>query len=537
MNKNYIISIVPFVIITSNLMAQMPIYKMPAENAVHEGTWLQWPHDYTYGSGYRAYNEPAWIEMTRQLLKGEYVHIIAYNGTEQTHIQTVLTDAGISLDSVDFYIHPNNDFWIRDNGPVFVTDQDDYLYATDWNFDGWGNDAPYSLDNQIPALISGDRGIPLLDLSAVTLEGGAVEHDGNGTFMGTLSSITGDGRNTGLTTTDIESYMTEYFGFTNFIWLDGYYGAGWDITDAHIDGFVKFVDENTILTMNTTDLIYWFVSAADRTKINSATNVDGDPYNYVYLPLTHKNVKTTDGINTGSKGDYINYYVANAVVLVPVYMDVNDATALATIQTLYPDKEVVGIDSRNMFNGGGMVHCVTQQQPFTCAKPRNLVATGITETSAIISWDAIPLTDSYKVTKKLIGGGISNYTVTDNTISLTGLLPGSTYKISIKGKCDGTFGAKSLSLTVHTPGRFGDSDNGTPIDIGIYPNPATDQINILSDHQFTSVEIINVNGIGVAHLASTDEPVISISDFPEGLYIAIIYFDKEFVVRKFIIAR
>lgn len=519
--------------VLTTLEAQISQYSLPEETAKHEGTWLQWPHDHTYGAGYRSFNEPAWIEMTKQLLKGEYVHIVAYNLTEQTHIESVLTTAGISLDSVDFYIHQNDDYWIRDNGPIFITDQDDHLYATDWNFDGWGNDAPFILDDLIPSLVADDRAIPVLNLNTITLEGGAVEHDGNGTFIGTISSITGDGRNPGLTTDDIEEYMTEYFGFTNFIWLDGYYGAGWDVTDAHIDGFVKFIDESTIVTMNTSDLIYWFVSASDRNKINNATNINGDPYNYVYLPLTNKNVKTTTGVNTGSKGDYINYYVANAVVLVPTYNDINDATALSIIQGLYPDKEVVGIDCRNMFAGGGMVHCVTQQQPFTCGVPRNFVVSELTATSATLTWGQIPLTDSYKVTKKIPGGATTNYTVYTNSIVLTGLTPGTTYKLSVKGKCDGSFSDKSNTVTIHTLLRNASNEN----DVSIYPNPAINKLYIESDKLIANVEIINASGIIVINNKHQPGETINTADLPAGVYVVKVYFEDRVIMKNVMIIK
>jgi agmatine deiminase len=337
---------------------------MPPEWQKHEGTWLQWPHDKTYGAGTRDYFESAWIEMTRQLIKGEKVHIIAYDTIEQMHIAEVLASAAIAPDSIDFFIHPNNDYWVRDNGPIFVYNTDGMVQITDWGFDGWGNDAPFALCNEIPNLIGSDIGATVLDINSVVLEGGAVEHDGNGTFFATESSILGDGRNPGMTTADIETYLNTYLGFERFIWLEGKLGGGFDITDAHIDGFLKFHDSLTIVTMNEADLNYWFVNASDRNIIANATNKDGLPYNYVYLPLTDKNVKTEDGVNTGSKGSYVNYYVANAVALVPIYNDDNDSIALSILQTLMPDKEVVGIDCRNMFSWGGMVHCVTQQQPF-----------------------------------------------------------------------------------------------------------------------------------------------------------------------------
>lgn len=336
---------------------------MPAEWEKHEGTWLQLPHDNTYGAGTRDYFESAWIEMTRHLIKGEKVHIIAYDTDEQLHIAEALDLAGIALDSVDFFIHPSNDYWVRDNGPIFVYNAEGIVQITDWGFDGWGNDAPYALCNEIPHLIGSDLGATVLDVNVVVLEGGAVEHDGNGTFFGTVSSILGDGRNPGLTEADIETYLNTYLGFEHFIWLEGALGGSFDITDSHIDGFLKLHDSQTIVTMNDADLNYWFVNASDRDKISNATNKDGLPYNYVFLPLTDKNVKTEDGANTGSKGSYVNYYVANAVVLVPIYNDDNDSIALDILQTLMPDKEVIGIDCRNMFSWGGMVHCVTQQQP------------------------------------------------------------------------------------------------------------------------------------------------------------------------------
>ena len=338
-------------------------YTMPAEWEEHTGTWLQWPHDYTYGPGSRDYFEQAWIEMTMELTKGEDVFIIAYDETELIHIQDVLSSAGVNFDRIVFYTFPNNDYWIRDNGPIYVRNEIGELAATDWGFDGWGNDAPYALCNEIPSLIALATGIPLLDVNEMVLEGGAIEHDGNGTFMATESSILGDNRNPGKTKSDLEDYLSEYLGFEKFIWLEGSYGGSFDITDSHIDGFLKFHNKDTIVTMSNADLAYWYVNASDRTIISEATNVDGEGFEYVYLPLTDKNVKTTDNLNTGSKGSYVNYYVANSVVLVPTYNDDNDSIAIAILQEIMPEKEVVGIDCRNMFLWGGMVHCVTQQQP------------------------------------------------------------------------------------------------------------------------------------------------------------------------------
>ncbi|MBX7108632.1 MAG: agmatine deiminase family protein [Chitinophagales bacterium] len=366
------------IFMSSLLSAQQ--YTRGADWDEHEGTWLAWPHDSTYGPGNRAFFESAWVEMTRELVKSENVHIVSYSQAEVDHTVELLTASGIALDKIDFFIHPTDDYWIRDNGPIFVKDEQGNLVIGDWKFDGWGNDWPYLLDDQIPSLIGADIDKTVLDLSAMVLEGGAIEVDGNGTLLATKSSITGDHRNDGLTLSQVEDYLTTYLGVSNIVWLEGKYGGSFDVTDSHIDGFAKFLDTSTIVTMNSTDLAYWFVSSADRNILYNMTNANGNQYNYVYLPLTKKVVKTTDGVSTGSKGSYVNYYEGNTVVLVPTYADDNDDDAIAIIQGLYPAKEVVGIDCRNMFSVGGMVHCVTQQQPMAVASCSLVASTNPTGT-------------------------------------------------------------------------------------------------------------------------------------------------------------
>jgi agmatine deiminase len=344
------------------LTAQPTIqYTMPEETEQHEGTWLQWPHNHLYGPWYRDDVEPTWVAMTDELQAGEKVHIIAYDAAEQAHIISMLTNAGVPLTNVDFFIHETDDVWVRDNGPMFVYDQNNDLALLDWGFNGWGGDTPYSKCDIIPQSVSTDIGTPSVDLNAMVLEGGAIEHDGHGTMIATRSSITHSSRNPTLSETQIEDYLTTYMGITKFIWLDGVYGQ--DITDQHIDGFVKFANDSTIVSMNNTDLAYWLVSPSEITIINTATNVSGNAYNIVTVPLTQNNVVTTYGNNLGFKGSYCNYYIGNDVVLVPTYNDPNDAVAINIIQGIYPARTVVGVDVRNIYEYGGMIHCVTQQQP------------------------------------------------------------------------------------------------------------------------------------------------------------------------------
>lgn len=341
--------------------AQEIQYRMPEENALHEGTWLQWPHPYLYGPGFAEDVEPTFIAITAALQVGEKVHIIAYDSLELAHIAGVLLNAGVPFSNLDFFIYPTDDVWVRDNGPMFVYDENDQLVILDWGFNGWGFDTPYSHCDPIPEKIADDLDLPWVDLSAMVLEGGAVEHDGKGTLVATRSSVTHSSRNPGLTESEIENYLTTYMGIAKFIWLDGEYGV--DITDMHVDGFLKFANDSTIVTMNNAGLFYWYLSQSDINTIFDATNAEGEPYNFVFLPLTKNNVVNTNGNNLGYKGSYVNYYVGNEVVLVPTYNDPRDSTAVAIVQSLYPDRTAVGIDVRNLYEYGGMVHCVVQQQP------------------------------------------------------------------------------------------------------------------------------------------------------------------------------
>ncbi len=338
------------------------LYTMPDEAAPHEGTWLQWPHQYEYGVTYRNSLDATWVAMTKALVQSEKVHIVAYNVTEQTRITSLLTAANVAITNVDFSIFETNDVWIRDNGPIYVKDKNGNLVIQDWGFNGWGSKFGSAKCNTIPAKIATQQNKTAIDLNSIlTVEGGSIELDGNGTLMATKSSILNNNRNAGITQAQAEVFFTKYLGATKFIWLNGV--AGLETTDMHIDGFAKFANGNTIVTMPNNDLLNYDVPQADINTLYAATNKNGTAYNFVKIPLTQNNVVTTNGTNLGYKGSYINYYIANTKVLVPNYNDPNDAVANSQIQALYPTKTVVGIDVRNLYENGGMVHCVTQQQP------------------------------------------------------------------------------------------------------------------------------------------------------------------------------
>lgn len=341
------------------------LYTMPEESAPHEGTWLQWPHQYEYGVTYRNSLDATWVAMTKALQSTEKVHIIAYDAAEQSRIETLLTNAGVPLTNVNFKIHETNDVWVRDNGPIFAKDQSGQLVLQDWDFNGWGEKFGYKKCDAIPSFIAGEIGIKAVNVPMVN-EGGSVELDGHGVMMATKSSVLSQRnrstRNAGMTQAQAEANFTKYYGATKFIWLEGGFSKE-DITDMHIDGIAKFVPGNKMVTMNNDDLLNWGLTQTDINVLYSASNKNNETYTKVFLPLSKNDVVTTNGTNLGYKGCYINFYVANGKVLVPNYNDPNDAVANTIIAGLFPGRTVVGIDVRNLYKNGGMIHCVTQQQP------------------------------------------------------------------------------------------------------------------------------------------------------------------------------
>ncbi|MBJ6746689.1 agmatine deiminase family protein [Streptococcus sp. 121] len=213
-------------------------------------------------------------------------------------------------------------------------------------------------DDVIPQRVAEAKGYSRLDVADFVLEGGSVELDGHGTALLTRSAVLNENRNPGMSQEEAEAYMTQYLGAANFIWLDGV--SGEDITDAHIDAIARFVDDKRMVAVSKADFfdLYEGIKRKDLEILYAAQNAKGEAYAITELPLTKKNVKGLD-----YKGSYVNFYVGNEVVLVPIYSDANDQEAMDKIQKLYPDREVVGIDVSKLYKKGGMIHCVTQQQP------------------------------------------------------------------------------------------------------------------------------------------------------------------------------
>ncbi|MCD6426456.1 MAG: agmatine deiminase family protein [Anaerolineales bacterium] len=349
-------------------------YRMPAEWEPHEGTWLIWPHEDTHKDS-QLHLEHLWLEMTRVLQQFEVVHIIVPDQARREHLDHQIRYFGFSEKNLDIRIISNDDVWVRDCGPIFlVNDQGDLAVST-WDFNGWGERYPYLKDRNVAENVAKLSELDLFN-APLTLEGGGIEVNGQGSLIATRSSIINPNRNPGKDPAEIEQVVKEYLGVDNIIWLSGatreFCDAVGSDTDMHVDGCARFVDESTVMYLWTDDDTnpYYPYLKKHREELENAHLENGKKLTLV--PLLKPNNKMYSTLvdttrlpfeNKTSLTTYLNFYIANEVVLVPVYGDVMDSTAKTIIAEHFPGRDIVGIPAWATAERGGMMHCVTQQQP------------------------------------------------------------------------------------------------------------------------------------------------------------------------------
>ena len=349
-------------------------YRMPAEWEPHEGTWLIWPHEDTREDS-QLHLEHIWLEMTRVLQAGEKIFIILPDQRRLDHLGHQLDHYGIPQKNIDLRIIHNDDVWVRDCGPIFLVNEGGDLVVTSWNFNGWGERYPFMKDRMVPSEVADELSLPLFT-APITLEGGAIEINGHGTLIATRSSIINPNRNPGQSQDDIEAAIKDYLGIQHIIWLSGASREFCDLvgsdTDLHVDSYARFTDESTVLYSWTDDTSnnFYPILKQHRDELHNAWTESGKPLTLECLPKPENEMYSTLTSSTRppfdkklSLGSYANFYIANNIVLVPVYGDVNDANAKSIIAEHFPAREIIGIPAWATAERGGMMHCVTQQQP------------------------------------------------------------------------------------------------------------------------------------------------------------------------------
>jgi agmatine deiminase len=353
-------------------------FRMPAEWEPHAATWLAWPH---YRGDWPGKFEPIpWVytEIIRNLARHERVELIVNDAAAERHARKLLDRAGAIVKNVRFHRWRTNRVWVRDSGCIFLSRREPALaqpvgastreanaLAVKFRFNAWAKYSNWQHDEKIGNLMSlaaeSQEIRPLHRGVRVVLEGGSIDVNGRGTLLTTeeclLSKI--QQRNPGMSRGDYEKIFAEYLGAPHVIWLGK--GVSGDDTHGHVDDLARFVAADTIVTVvetNRKDVNHQPLRENLR-RLRAARDQAGRPLNIVEMPMPAPVIFEKRRL----PASYANFYIANGLVLVPVFNDPNDRIALNTLSRLFPSREIVPIYSGDLVWGLGTMHCMTQQQP------------------------------------------------------------------------------------------------------------------------------------------------------------------------------
>lgn len=331
-------------------------FYMPPEWGPHARTWMQWPCRVApWGTPEgMALARQAYGHVARAIAKFEPVTMVV-RPQDKAEAQLVLGGR------IDLFEAPIDDSWARDSGPTFLVDGKGGHAGIQWNFNAWGTKyTPFANDASVATKI-----LKSLDMKTyqgpLTVEGGALHVDGAGTLLVTEQCLLNENRNPELTRQQIEARLALYLGVLRIIWLGE--GLKEDETDGHIDNVACFAPRGRVLLAMPRDKAdpNYPAMSDNLVRLHDATDAGGRKLEVVELPLPYTARTRHDG--TRLEMSYVNYYAANGAIIMPAFDDPADEEAKRILADVFPDREIVQLDAMPIVEGGGGLHCITQQQP------------------------------------------------------------------------------------------------------------------------------------------------------------------------------
>lgn len=330
---------------------------MPAEWSKHKATWLAWPYDEITFPDRIKQAEQIFANIIYHLHRVETVELLVLNQAMQKKAVDILTEHKVNLDLINFHTIDYADVWLRDSGPTFLIDKNTGKNAwVKWHYNAYGEKFPDLLkDNLIPDQIEGYINAPRIN-SSLIMEGGAIEVNGEGVLLTTEQCLLGRNK---LSKQKIEKELQNCLRVDKIIWLKN--GIVNDHTDGHIDELARFVSADTIVigSENDENDPNYDILNQNLMILEKAIDIKGKKFKIIKVPMPK--MYYDDGQR--APASYANFYIANSIVLVPQFKDPNDQVALEIMQAAFPDREIIGIDCKDLIYGGGSIHCITQQQP------------------------------------------------------------------------------------------------------------------------------------------------------------------------------
>ena len=334
-------------------------WRMPAEWETHSGTWMAWPHSgYTLGESVEEQETArrTWANVAAAIVDFEPVWMVV--DPSAVEIAKTYLDSRVALIEA-----PLDDAWMRDIGPTFVKGTSENmrgkLGGVNWVFNGWGAQpwAAWEKDSRIGDFINSQVQSVKLD-SPLINEGGGLHVNGVGVVLLTKTVQLGEGRNSKWSQAEVEAEIHRKLGTEQAIWLERGLTRDYDEfgTRGHVDIIACFSDEDTILYHDQQNPEHpdFLVSREVRNTLESAGN-----FKLIAVPAPLQ-LRDEHGWVDFS---YINHYLVNGGLVMCGFDDPNDAVAREILQRAHPDRKIVAVDARPLFDRGGGIHCITQQQP------------------------------------------------------------------------------------------------------------------------------------------------------------------------------
>jgi agmatine deiminase len=353
---------------------------MPAEFERHSGCWMLWPER---PDNWRVGAKPAqaaFAAVAEAIAGGEPVTVGA--SAAQFHNARARLPARVRVVELS-----SDDAWMRDCGPTFVVDERGRRRGVDWRFNAWGGLQgglyfPWNRDDEVAQKVLEIENVDRYRAPLV-LEGGAIHVDGQGTCLTTEECLLNPNRNPNLSREDIEKQLQRYLGVSRIIWLGA--GVYRDETGGHIDELACFTGPGHVALTWTDDRSdpQFEISQDALQRLRAARDARGRrlEIHKIHQPgplyMTAEEAAGID-VHQGSHprragdrlaGSYINFYIANKRVVMPLYDKRRDAAAMRVLSRLFPSRTVVGVATREILLGGGNINCITQQVPHFKGRP------------------------------------------------------------------------------------------------------------------------------------------------------------------------
>ena len=328
---------------------------VPPEWSPQAAVWTAWPADPQEWNGDLEAPRRDVAAMVLALADGNRVRLLV-NGAEAESSANAAVGADAELVPAKY-----GDIWLRDTGPVFAHGPEGPV-ALRFKTNSWGGKFDLPDDETVGDEIARHAGKPVRRFDFV-LEGGAVDHNGNGTLLTTRETLLNPNRN-GWSKGEAEAALRVAFGARKIIWIDE--GLRNDHTDGHIDNIARFVSETTVVCQSAAgdDDPNAATLEAIANTVEQETDAEGRKLEVIRVPSVGRYVNPEGEISPAS---HMNFLIANGVVVVPVYGTSTQVAALATLTEVFADRRVVGVPSRGLIGsgaaGGGSFHCITQQEP------------------------------------------------------------------------------------------------------------------------------------------------------------------------------